>query len=337
MVVNDAFAQAGLDPVAGALQAAAAHKLLPTGVSIEDAVRDFMARREAGIVPRTVPELTADLLAKKKVGPEWKRILAHMLEVFAERFRDFPDTIPARDIEDTLDALPVGPRTRRNYRAAWAEVFTFAVRRGHLPKDFDVMEAVSDPDPPPANPDPYTPDEMVRLLTYADSFKAGRRMVPLIAIEGFGGVRHAEIKRLHWQDFDWETKTIYVSKTIAKTGRDRVVDIRDNLALWLEPYRRPSGKVCELVNASCSLCRLCAGAAIPAKRNGLRQAFITYSLAASRNIDAVADQAGNSPAVIRSNYNSPSTRRRAEAERYFGITPQRADVLPLFTWAQARA
>ena len=242
---------------------------------------------------------------------------------------------------------PIALRTRHNYRAAIAGLVAFAKQRNCLPKDWDTLDQVPDPDSGPGAVNLYTPDELVRLLNKAETYKAGRKLVPLIAITAFAGVRHGEmneekIEHLDWSCFDWETRKIYIDgKTAKQTGRaggdDRAVDMPENLVAWLEPYRRPSGKVVPLVNTSSALCRLRKKAGIQGpKKNALRKSFITYKLALGNFIEAVADQAGNSPTVIRRNYKAARhTKYAADAARWFGITPLRADVLPLFNWQKA--
>jgi len=143
------------------------------------------------------------------------------------------------------------------------------------------------------------------------------------------------VRLLDWQDFDWEEKTIYIGKGAAKTGRDRVVDLPDNLIAWLLPYRKTKGRICELANTSNALCALRKRAGIIGnKRNALRKSFISYKKALTQNIEAVADQAGNSPGIIRKNYLRSDTRMKRAAERWFSIMPTRADVLPLFQWQE---
>lgn len=314
-------------------------QILGGKVSPQEACRFFVAQHPAGVIARNVPQIVEELLGKKKAGNKWKRILSKMLERFATRFQGPLGELQAREIEDWLESLAGGLRTRRNYRNAVGDLVNFARARGYLRKDWNELAQVGDPEPPASQVNLYTPDELVRLLNIAETYKAGRKLVPLIAITAFAGVRHGEMneekpQHLDWSDLDFESKGIYVQTGTAKTGRDRVVDMPDNLIAWLEPYRRPHGKICPLSNTSNAFCRLRKKAGIGKKRNGLRKSFISYKLALTRNIDGVADQAGNSAAIIRKNYKRTDTRLRAAAERWFSIMPLRAEILPLFAWAK---
>lgn len=314
-------------------------KILEGRASPAEACRFFVAAHPAGVIARNIPQIVEELLKKKTISSKWRRILEKMLQRFSAHFTGPLNALQPRDIDDWLDKLPGGLRNRRNHRNVIEDLVGFAKGRGYLRKDWDALDQVSDPEPPRTQVNLYTPEELVRLLNLAETTKAGRKMVPLLAITAFAGIRHGEmneekLEHLDWADIDWDGKSIYVGHGPSKTNRDRPVDMPDNLVAWLEPYRRPRGKICSLVNTSNALCRLRRKAGIGKKHNGLRKSFISYKLALTRNIDGVADQAGNSPSIIRQYYKQTNTRMKAAAERWFSIAPLRADVLPLFAWAK---
>jgi len=279
-----------------------------------------------------------------------------------------------REIDDWLDALKdrkgksAGLRTRRNYLRVIQSLANYAKDRAYLPRDWAVLDSVSDPEPARVRVHLYTPEELAALLAAAERSESGRKLLPLICITAFAGVRHGEmneekIEHLDWSNLKFKSRKIYVGDEESKTGHDRLVDMPDNLLAWLEPYRRPSGRICvlkrthdalgklrqkavrELLDESARLARsghspraeqlreLAHSLGGP-KRNALRKSFISYKNALTRNIDLVADQAGNSPAMIRKNYKRTDDDMHEVAQRWFSLMPQRADVLPLFAWAQ---
>jgi integrase len=304
-----------------------------------EACRYYVAQHPAGVIARNIPQIIEELLAKRTMGAMWRRVLGKMLERFAAKFTGPLASLQSREVDDWLDGLGGGLRTRRNHRAAVENLVNFAKSRGYVRKDWDTLSSVSDPKPPPPQVNLFTPDELVRLLNLAETSKAGRKLVPLIAITAFAGVRRGEmvgekLEHIDWAHIDFEAKSIYVSHGAAKTGEDRAVDMPDNLIAWLEPYRRPHGQICSLANSCTAFCRLRHKAGIPPKKNGLRKSFISYKLALTRDINGVADQAGNSPSIIRKHYKRTSTRMKQDAERWFSIAPVRAEVLPLFAWAK---
>lgn len=299
-------------------------------------------RAATAIVHKPSAAVVAEYLLKRRAGPKWLRNLSGMLDRFTAWHPEPLADLTARAIDDWLDQLiknnNAGLQTRRNHRDAIASLVAFAKSRAYVHRDFDPMAEVPDHEPAPPAVNLYTPDELVKLLTVAESSAAGRKLVPLICITAFAGVRHGEmreekIRLLDWADIDFETKTIYVGKAAAKTGRDRVVDMPPNLIAWLQYYRRESGPICSLKFSADALCKLRAAARIfGPKQNALRKSFISYKNAQTRDIAAVADQAGNSAAMIRKHYKRTDARMRRAAERWFNIMPVRADVLPIFDW-----
>jgi len=317
---------------------------VPLEILVAEAVEARRQNSRAKIVPKHCPQIVEEYLATRKLGSKWARVLGKMLERVAAQFTGPLTAYTPLDFRNFLDTLAVTPRTRKNYRDALAAVLDYA-RGKYVPADFDPLAGVPNPEPPAAAVNLYTPDELIRLLTVAESSKAGRKLVPLIAITAFAGVRHGEmneekVEHLDWSNVRWKTKRIFVPDAVAKrtrrkTGNARVVDMPANLIAWLQPYAQTTGRICELANTSSALCRLRKKAGITGdKRNALRKSFISYKKALTSDIAGVADAAGNSAAVIRRNYLHVDEEMKETAERWFNIMPQRADVLPLFDWAR---
>ena len=334
-------------------------QLLNGRASVIEAVRDYLARHPAGVKPRTIPDIITEFKLrhpKRPRGKKWEKHLFFMLDKFAGRFTGHLDLVTAQEIDDWLDSLKtrrkkqIDLETRHHYRSVLIPLIDYAKSRGYVPKDFNVMDDVSDPEPPKKDTNIYTPEELVALLSKAESHRRYKnsdvcpyeKLVPFITITAFAGVRHGEmnedkVRLLDWSDFDWETNRIYIDGkaakgTRSKDGDDRVVDMPENLVEWLKPYVRKSGKICDVKNTANALCRLRQLAGIKGnRRNALRKSFITYRLALVKDIAAVADTAGNSPTVIKSNYKAKSHSRLDQvAERWFSIKPSRPEVLPLW-------
>lgn len=315
------------------------------GVCPLEASRYYNLQHPCGTIPKQSADVVQEFFAKRKMSNKWKKNLKTMLDRFIERFPGPLTQLIAREVEDWLDGIKgknkkvIGPHARHNHRAAVVELCNFAKTRGYLAEAWRVMDSVSDPELPNIRINIYTPDELLRLLNKAETYDAGRKLVPFIAITAFAGVRHGEmnedkIQLLDWRQVNFNSKTIYVAKDTAKTGNDRIVDMPDNLVAWLKPYARPSGKIVSLKNTGDALCRLRSKAGIKGnKRNALRKSFISYKKALSQDIARVADQAGNSAALIRKNYLWVDDQMEADARRWFSLMPDRADILPLFAWS----
>lgn len=374
---NGETARLQLTPADQAKHVWAESKARQLGVSFEQLItlgeQALLAERSrAKFVHKTCPETVADFLEKLKAGAKWKRVLKKMLDRFAEHFTGPLASLDCTSLDDWLDRLKdkkgkaLGLRSRKNYFDAITAVFRFAVTRGYAPRDWNPMDGVSNPELPRVKINIYTPQALAALLNFAESYEAGSKLVPLIAITAFAGVRHGEmneekLEHLDWKNVRFKTKRIIIGEDESKTGTARVVDMPDNLVEWLLPYRRNSGKICVLKNTSNALCELrkkCAAFVLAEsakcanrkraeelqaiadelsgpKKNALRKSFISYKKALTGDIEAVADQAGNSPGVIRKHYLHVDEEMKEEAERWFAILPTRADVLPLFSWTKS--
>ena len=306
---------------------------LPAGHTFEE-VFGLGLKHIPAAVDATVPDLVAEYSRRHPASEKWSRNRDKMLARFAAAFMLCPiSLISPAELDQFLDRLPGGLRTRRNHRSCVSAVIEFARARGQLAGN--PLEGVSDPAPRAVEVNLYTPEELVSLLNRAEASRSGRRLLPLLCLAAFCGLRHEEIRRLDWSDLDWKSARCYVPGPAAKTGRARVVDMPDNLLEWLDPFCRPRGPICDLANSSNALCRLRAAAGILGrKRNAIRKSWITYRVALSQDIAAVAGAAGNSPQIVRQFYNLPGTRTRETAARWFAIRPTRAEMLPLWQHVQ---
>ena len=207
----------------------------------------------------------------------------------------------------------------------------FAKTRGYATREFNPFVGVSNPVPPAAAVNLYTPEELIKLLTTAESTVAGRKLVPLICITAFCGVRHGEmneekIEALDWAEADLKHRSICVQIGAAKTGKDRTVEIPENLAAWLAPYLRPRGKMCNVSNRSNAICRLRKKAGMEGKKNALRKSFISYQLALTRNIEAV----GTGRQQRRGDSEELQAIRFPEGDGVGMVQDHAADLMPLF-------
>ena len=228
---------------------------------------------------------------------------------------------------------PVGTaKSRNHYRAAVRQFLEWAVRNDYLSPVHRLNEAEAmrpERATNTASVQIYTPVEFAALLAAAkDGLKPLR---PIIAIGGLAGLRTSELLRLDWSEVWRKDGNIEVTAGKAKTRQRRLVEICPALAAWLEPFRKlKSGKLWlghEVVFQQ-SFVKLCKQAvietkgkkvAITRKPNGLRKSFCSshYELYANENL--TAQQAGNSPTMIHSNYKGLVT--KSDAAKWFGVLP----------------
>lgn len=151
-----------------------------------------------------------------------------------------------------------------------------------------------------------------------------REMLPkerlYLLISAFAGLRAAEISRLSWKDLRGDELLVEASK--AKTGARRLVP----LVPWLKeellklrdlgvPF--PNSRTCQFyVDRWSSIWEH------GWKQNILRHSYISYRVALTGDMAAVALEAGNSPQIITSNYRGlitldGQTVNKALAKEYF--------------------
>jgi integrase len=307
----------------------------PLELLVSEAVAARKKSAHAHLIHKTCPALVAELLERKraegKCGAKWLRILGLMLDRLAQFWPGPVHDLRAPDLNRWLRQLKGGLVYRRHHRAAAVELINFGKTVDALPRDWDEWALVEDPEPPPVRIKIWTPAYLTRLLA-----RTHANMIPFTVCQAFAGIRHEELNPeecevdklpLDWRHFDWEQKHIEITEEVGKTGA-RIVPLSDNLITWLKPHRKESGPVCTVRNTSNALARAKKRAGLPAgkneSRNVLRKSFGSYRLAVVKHIGQVADEMGNSPAKIKSNYRKPRPEREGKA--WFDIRPTDGEI-----------
>lgn len=301
------------------------------GVAVDVALEEYAAARKAlGPVPlpvaireytlskppidsKQVSDVVREMVEAKKQA---KRSLRHVedltsrLKRFAKSFACPLASVTIQQVETWLQSLAVGPRSRQNYVVAATSLVRFAERRGYVARgalDLSVIERSKSA----SDIQVFTPDELARLLSATRS-----DLVPFVAIGAFAGLRAAEICRLDWAEVGEEFIEVKAAKS--KTRARRLVTILPALAKWLSPHRG-EGRVCPLEEPWHALAEGARRAGVAWKPNGLRHSFGSYRLAIVRHEGQVAQEMGNTPAMIHGHYRALVT--PAQAEAWFGVMP----------------
>jgi integrase len=303
------------------------YRLLAGRATPMEVIRDWLRRNAVALPKITVADAVTAL--KKQAESDGKsndrqKQLVAALDAFAIAFNQEVHTLTPKMVADYLTALAFRERTKRNHRDTIGFFNRWLVLRGYLAKGTDWLEGVQNYTArKPGEISIYSADEMRRLIAAAD-----KRILPLIVIGGFAGLRHAEITRLEWQDIDLEDNFIEVKAQHAKTDTRRIVPLKANLKAFLQPLAKKSGKVITLVNTTKMLLKAATDTAdtekeikaMEWKHNALRHTYISARVAESGDVPRVADEAGNSPQVIRTNYLKRI--RPAAAAEWFTIQPK---------------
>lgn len=290
-------------------------------IPLSDAVRFYAANRSEIVAIRTTVQVAAEFIASREstgVSDAYVRSARLNLKRFTDRLNGNITEITTVDINRFLGGLKgLGPVSRNTIRRNLITMFGFAKKQGYLHPDrktaAELSESFREPD---TKIEIFTPDEMQRILLSANA-----RILPLIAIGGFAGIRSAEILRLDWEDIKWDRGHIEIAGSKAKTAARRLVPLTDNLEAWLAPWREETGKVMSISDYAGALNDTGTKAKIPGgwRQNALRHSFISYRVAETGDVARTSLEAGNSPKMIFRHYREIVDEDAAKA--WFSIMP----------------
>jgi integrase len=274
------------------------------GMALSDAVRFYQANRTDMLAVRTTTQ-AADEFVKSRETSGVSAAYVSGCRVSLKRFTDKVacniGDVTTADINKYLAGLKgLGPVSRNGHRRNIVTMFGFAKRQGYLHPDrktaAEQTETFKEPETEIAI---FTPDEITCLLVTAHA-----RILPVIAIGAFAGIRTAEIMRLDWEDIKWDRGHIEIAGRKAKTAARRLVPLPDNLKAWLAPWRESTGKIVTLSAVAGAMNDLGVKAKIPGgwRQNALRHSFISYRVAETGDVPRTALEAGNSPKMIFRHY-----------------------------------
>lgn len=287
------------------------------GVSILDAVREYIQRRELITKSATVGDALASFLAAKRsdnMRPRYLQELHFRLGKFTESFgeRKVAEILPA-EIDNWLRDLGQSAISRNTYHLRLYTFFKYCRQRGWLAvnplKDLPRAKVL------PGETGILSVEQVARLLEVA-----GEETLPFWAIGVFCGLRSAELQRLDWKDIDLDAHLLEVPSLKSKTASRRFVTIRPNVALWLEPYRGSTGPICPagLYGRLREDRRRAGITQWPA--NAARHSFGSYHLAHFRDPRELALEMGHTRSEVTFRFYRELV-KPAEAERFWKIVP----------------
>jgi len=291
------------------------------GITLSDAVRFYQANRKDLLavcpISRAADEFV-ESLRSKGVSDIYVRNATSALKRFTDAMAGNIADVTVADINQFLNGLKkLGPVSKNSIRRNLVTMFGFARRQGYLhPERKTAAEFSESFKQPETEIAIFTPAEMERLLLASHA-----RILPLVAIGAFAGIRSAEIRRLHWEDIKWDRGHIEIAGRKAKTAARRLVPLTDNLKAWLAPWREAQGEIIKLADPSGTLNDIAVKAKIPGgwRQNALRHSFISYRVAGTGDVARTALEAGNSPKMIFRHYREVVTEE--DSAKWFSITP----------------
>jgi integrase len=302
-------------------------------IPIADAVRFYAANRADLVAIRTTVQVAEEFIASRQstgVSDAYVRSARLNLKKFTDRVKGNITDITTVDINRFLGSLEgLGPVSRNSIRRNIITMFSFAKKQSYLHPDrktaAELSESFKESD---TKIEIFTPDEMRRILLAANA-----RILPLIAIGGFAGIRSAEILRLDWEDIKWDRGHIEIAGSKAKTAARRLVPLTDNLKAWLATWRGETGKIIAITDYAGALNDTGMKAKIPGgwRQNALRHSFISYRVAETGDVSRTSLEAGNSPKMIFRHYREIVDETAAKA--WFSIMPPEGWQPPELQWS----
>lgn len=294
------------------------------GVPVIEAARYYKRQHPDGFSQKPISQIVEELLTHKiqdGLSSEWIRELRTRLNRFVAKFGDRDlGGLTSSEIDDWLRSLSVGPKTRNNFRGCLSTLFTFARSRRHLPRDFNELDFVPTAKSRIGEIHILTPNELKEWLSHCTD-----QMKLFLLLGAFAGLRHFEIKRLHWNDVKWKSNVIEVNAKHSKVSERRLAPLLPVLRKWIEPMKG-NGKIIHIADTNDLIARLAVKAEKEWKQNSPRHSFISYRVAQTRDIAMVADEAGTSVQKIKTNYLKRVLPE--EAEIWFNLKPSSVQSVP---------
>ena len=306
--------------------------LLPYGKSLKDAVDFYLVHLKRVSGSKTVKDavgefLTARRTQKRILSVRYLNDLKNRLGKFVEIFgSDLVASVSGADIEKWLQGRNISGVTHDNYHRILSVFFEWAQKTGLI--DENPINGIRDPEPVTKAPGIFSPLEAEALLRSAPD-----DILPYLAFSLFCGIRPEEFQKtvirrksgqefretisLDWDNVDLRQKIIVVPAEMAKTRRRRVVTLPENLLTWIAPLSQCTGAIApsrfreklEKHRKEISLKKW--------PHDVLRHSFCTYHIALHQNEHLTAQQAGNSPQILRAHYDAVATPE--EGRQYFAI------------------
>lgn len=291
------------------------------GITLSDAVRFYQANRTDLLGAKSTAKVADEFVksrATSGVSAAYVSSCRTSLKRFTDKVSGNIGDVKTADINNYLAGLKsLGPVSRNSHRRNIVTMFSFAKRQGYLHPDrktaAELSETFKEAETEIAI---FTPNEIERLLLTAHA-----RILPVVAIGAFAGIRSAEIQRLDWEDIKWDRGHIEIAGKKAKTAARRLVPLTENLKAWLAPWREATGKIVTLTAVAGALNDLGIKAKIPGgwRQNALRHSFISYRVAETGDVARTSLEAGNSPKMVFRHYREIVDEETAKA--WFAVTP----------------
>ena len=306
-------------------QAASAFRLLADAkiaVTLPEIVGKHLDRIKKSNVSKTFVDAFETFVKSKARRPAYKLALDALRKISEPLHQKILRDVASSDIEKLL--VGMGPAHRNQRMRELRAVFNYGLKKKWA--DENPIHGMDFVQRQVAEPDVYEPHELAELLATAD--RIDHRLIPLLCLGAFGGIRQHEILRLNWRNIDLVERSIDMTPEQTKKGRRRSAEINDTLFAWLQwyvgKYGIQSGPVSAwsgIWSVRIPMRKLHKKSDIRPKPNALRHSFASYHLAEHKDIDALVLALGHrgSPTVLWEHYHRAV--KKADAKAFWAIKP----------------
>jgi len=295
-------------------------QLKPYGLSVRQGIEKLLPQLQAREHGLSVGDAVKRIVNSKRAAKLSEKHL-YTIENRLTRFAaEHPDRTLAsftlQEIEQWLNALPIGAQSVNHYKATLHSLFAYAVKIGACVTNpvtgIDSRKVVR------SAPSILTPSQLSALLKGCGD---DAEMLAFVAVGAFAGLRRAEIERLKWENVNLARGFVTVGAENAKTAKRRLVPICAALREWLGPILKTAGSLAPAINfrRRFHAARETAGLLGEWEGNELRHSYASYRLAETQNAAQTALELGNSPTVLQAHYKELAT--PDDAARWFAVRP----------------
>lgn len=293
-------------------------RLAALGATVDQAIDFFVSARPKHV--RSLKEAIDECIQAKRAAnrrPRYVDGLESYLTAFAKgREAQAVDAITSADVERWFVSRGETNGTLASNLGRLSALFSLCVRRGYCPVNpCDAIERVHVEHGAPRI---LSIEDCRRLL---DACRDRRpKFMGYLALAMFAGVRPEEIEKLNWSAVDLEQGRVVIDASSSKVRRRRIVDLSPNAVAWLRLCKNRKGRVAPwTTNRRKIIVRQLRNATAEREYHGpkgaktirepvawcqdiLRHTAASHWMARDRDAAKVADQLGNSPRVLLTNY-----------------------------------
>jgi integrase len=305
--------------------------LKPFGVTINEVVADWVARRRAADSTVTFKEafrLFEAHLAKKKIkGRHVSKSYRTQVKYTFPRFPTLHDRL-LTEIDGRMIATATAemkPSAKNGFLRVLSALFSWCAE---VPRQW-----MKD------NPAQQVPKESVggaevRTFSAADTARVlaacfeDNELLAYHVLGFFAGIRPEELERTAWEFINLDEKAIVLPANMTKTGSRRVIEINDTLADWLRwmaaRFGLQKGPIVSTVNLRARLRTVRETARVEWIQDGMRHTYASNWLAIHKDEHRLRDNLGHKSAdELWDHYHKAVT--KAEASKFWKVLPPTKD------------